>query len=168
VGLRVAWERVGLRVAWERGVGTECLHIRRPLVVLFEEGNGKRSIVARVARREHTHVQIAGLDHLTIRSVIPWRMLMKQSAELPPLKPHLRLSQRETDQFQLVDGCKQVRALIGIQHHEGALARARGAERAHMGAPDGAAAGLEGVIDPLIGLGFLGYLGGLHGLDGLG
>jgi hypothetical protein len=31
-----------------------------------------------------------------------------------------------------------------------------------MGAPDGAAAGLEGVVDPLIGLGFLGHLGGLH------
>ena len=35
-----------------------------------------------------------------------------------------------------------------------------------MGAPDGAAAGLEGVVDSLVGLGFLGDLDDLDGLHG--
>jgi len=149
-----------------RGVwGRLRLHFRRPQVVVLEEGNGERILVTSIAAK--AHVQIAGLDHSAIGAVIPWGVLFKKDAEFSPLKPHLRLSKGETDQFQLVDRCKQVRALIGIQHHESSLARAHGAERAHTGAPDGAAAGLEGMIDSLIGLGFLGDLDGLYGLDGL-
>lgn len=140
------------------------LLIRRPQVVVLEERNGERILVTSIAAK--AHVLVAGLDDSAIGAVIPWGMPTKQHAELSVFEPLLRLGKRETDQFQLVDRCKQVRALIGIQHHESALARAHRAERAHMGAPDGATAGLERVVDSLVGLGLLGDLGDLDGLHG--
>ena len=82
-------------------------------------------------------------------------MLTKQGAELAKLKAQLRLNQGVPNQIQLVHCHKQVRALTGVQYHESALlARAHRAERATVGAPDGAAAaGDERVIDSLVGLG---------------
>jgi hypothetical protein len=118
------------------------------------------------------------LNHSTIHTVVPRRVLFKKDAQLPELEPLLWLNEGEfSDQFQLVNRHKQVQALASIQNHESALlARVHRAERASVEAPDGAtgAAGLERVVNSLVGLGFLrcsngkgvDSLDGLHGLDG--
>jgi hypothetical protein len=98
------------------------LIVRRPRVVILEEGNGELSLIVRVARRECAHVQVAGLNHSAIHFVVPRRVLTEQNAKLPKLEPLLRLNEGESsNQFQLVYRYKQVRALTGIQNHGSAL-----------------------------------------------
>ena len=82
------------------GLTAERLFIvRRPLVVLLEEGNGERRPIARVVPPRRAHTLVAGLNHSAICAVVPRRVLFKKDAQLPELEPLLRLNEGESDQF---------------------------------------------------------------------
>ena len=150
------------------GLTAECLLvIRRPAVGVLEEGNGKLGFEARAS---DANVSVAGLNQLAISPVVPRCVLTEQNTELPELERHLRLSEGESNQFQLVHGLEQALELLLIKEH--ALAHsdaALRAERRRVGTPDGVALAArdERVSDSLVGLGlFRRHLGGGEG--GLG
>ena len=144
------------------------LRVRRPTVGVLEEGDGE---IGFEARASDANVSVAGLNQLAISPVVPRCVLTEQNTELPELERHLRLSEGESNQFQLVHGLEQALELLLIKEH--ALAHSDAALRAErircVGTPVGVALATrdERVGDPLVGLGLLRrHLGGGEG--GLG
>ena len=150
------------------------LLLGRERVLLLEEGDGDSGVGVCAAARGNEFV--ARLDHLARVHVVPRSVLAEDVAESPQLEIHLLLGVALLV-LQVGHGHVQVRPLARAQAQANALlARAHRADRAFVGAPDGAAgtAGDERVVDSLVGLGlFRGLdgaaalnLGGLGDLDG--
>jgi len=134
----------------------------RVLELLLEEVDGERDSEARGAAEK---ALVAGLNHLARCLVVPRRLLAEQVAESPHRALQLLLGVGEVGLLQAAHGHVQVGVLASGQAEACALLTgARGAARAPVGAPDGVAlaAGDEGVVDSLVGLGLL------HGRDGNG
>ncbi len=130
------------------------LRVRRPTVGVLEEGDGE---IGFEARASDANVSVAGLNQLAISPVVPRCVLTEQNTELPELERHLRLSEGESNQFQLVHGLEQALELLLIKEH--ALAHSDAALRAErircVGAPVGVALAArdERMSDSLVGLG---------------
>jgi len=145
------------------------LRVRRPAVVVLEEGDGEIGFEARAS--VDANVSVAGLNDFAVLVVVPRRVLTQQGTELPELEPTLRLSQGECNQFLLAHGLEQSLELLFVKEQTGTHSdSALRAERIRcVGAPVGVAlaAGDERVSDSLVGLGlFRRHLRGREG--GLG
>jgi len=159
------------------------LLLRCVLEILLEEGDGDGG--GGVSTHECRNVLVARLNHLAGVDVVPRSLGAEKVAESPNLEIHLLLGVALLG-LQVGHGYEQVRGLMGGQAHTIALVFCTyRAARASVGTPDGVAlaAGDEGVVDSLVGLGLFrrhdgngvvdgggfGGLGGLHvGLRFLG
>ncbi len=141
-------------------LGTErLLVVRCPRPLLLEEVNGERDFGARSS--SSAEVSVAGLNQLAICPVVPWRVLLEQSAELVQRASQPLAGVGGTDLFLVPCGVMQVAALVVVQKEDVAdMACACRAESESFGAPDGGAlaAGEERVVDSLVGLGLRGGL----------
>jgi len=138
------------------------LVIRRPRPLLLEEVNGERLFGTRAS--SCAEEEVACLNQFAICPVVPWRVLLEQSAELVQRASQPLAGVEGTDLSLVECGITQVDALVVVQKEDVAdMASACWTESVPARAPDGGAlsAGEERVVDSLVRLGLL------RGLEGM-
>ena len=141
---------------WESLRAERLLLLRRYLPLLLEEVNGERDLGTRASAS--AEISIARLNHLARGIVIPRSTLVEQGAELLQCGPQLLFGLRK-GLFLGVCGIMQIASVNMVQKEDLAMASAKRAESDLAGAPNASAfAGVERVIDALVGLGLLGGL----------